>query len=78
MCEIRKQSEGGEDTVIRLVYKDGNVSSSMSSTTSQKTNSISSSSSSAANDAMQGDDKQKSLADRIQEKVSEILEQTLP
>lgn len=73
-----QRSEGGEDAMIRLVYENGNVSSSMSSTSSQKMSSTSGSFSSAANGATQGDDNQESLADQIQEKVDEILEQALP
>jgi hypothetical protein len=71
------RSVGGEDTAIRLVYEDGNVSSSMSSTSTQTMSSTSSSSSSAANDATRGADNQETLAEQIQKKVDRIIEQAM-
>jgi hypothetical protein len=73
-----QRSEGGGDTMMRLVYENGNLSYSMSSSSSQKMSGTGSSSSSAANDDAQGVDDQESLADQIREKVDEILEQALP
>lgn len=73
-----QRSEGGEDTVIRLVYEDGNVSSSMSSTSSQKMRGTSQSSSLPENDATQGDDVLGSLADQIQKTVDRIIERAVP
>jgi hypothetical protein len=74
------RSVGGEDAVIRLAYQDGTVSSSMSSSSSQTASTANSngSPSSAQNDAGRGGDGRGSLADQIQQKVDEILEQALP
>jgi|SRR5215211_2649163 len=72
------RSEDGEDTAIRLVYKDGSVSSSMSSSSSQMISSTSGLSSSAASDARQMDYNWKRFADQIQKKVDGIIERVLP
>jgi hypothetical protein len=71
-------SEGGAEIVIRLIYEDGTVSSSMSSSSSQKMSGISNSSTSAKDDAGRRGDGWGSLADQILEKVDEKLEQALP
>ncbi len=73
-----QRTAGGKDTMMRLGYENGNLSYSMSSSSSQKMSGTGSSSSSAANDDAQGIDDRESLADQIQEKVDEILEQALP
>lgn len=70
-----QRSEGGEDTLMRSAYDNGNLSSLMSSSSSQNSSSTGDSPTSAANDGRQGVE---SLADQVQEKVDEILEQALP
>lgn len=72
------RSVGGEDTAIRLVYEDGNVSSSMSATSTQAMSSTSISSSSAASDATRGANNQESLADQIQKIVDRTIERAMP
>ncbi len=74
------RSVGGEDAVIRLTYQDGSVSSSMSSSSSQTMSGTGgwSSSSSGDNEPERRGDGRESLADRIQERVDEILELALP
>jgi hypothetical protein len=74
-------SEGGEDAIVRLVYEDGTVSSSMSSTSSQTVsiaNGESLSSSAEDEAGRRGDENRGSLADQIQKKVDKILERAMP
>jgi hypothetical protein len=73
-----QQSEGGEDTALRLVYEHGSVSSWMSSSSSQMMSSTSGLSSSAASDAKQRDYNWERFADQIQKKVNGIIERALP
>lgn len=68
--------EGGEGTV-KLAYKGGAVSSSMSSFSSKQTDSGDERSSSATDESAREDDTG-SLADRIQRMVDEILERAIP
>ncbi len=72
-----QRSEGGEDTVIRLVYERGKLTSLMTSSSSQKLGGAGDSASSTAKGNAQGVEDQESLADQIREKVDEILEQVL-
>ncbi len=68
--------EGTEGTV-RLTYKGGAVSSSMSSFSSARADTADAPSS-AADDAVRGGEDGESLADRIQQRVDEILERAMP
>ncbi len=73
------RSVGGEDAVIRLTYQEGSFSSSMSSSSSQTTSGANGDGSSPSTDSEPGGDENRgSLADRIQQRVDEILERALP
>jgi hypothetical protein len=73
------RSVGGEDAIIRLTYQDGSVSSSMSSSSSQTASGVEGNNSSySADDEPGRDEDRRSLADRIQQRVDEILERVLP
>ncbi len=77
------RSVGGEDAVIRLTYQEGSISSSMSSSSmssssSQATGANGDSSSPSADNEPGGDENRGSLADRIQQRVGEILDRALP
>ncbi len=70
------RAQGGGESVVRLLYEEGNVSSSMSSSSSQTMSTITDSgvSPSTAQDSGQ----EGSLADQIQKQVSEIIEEAMP